>query len=228
VCGNEYLSEVDKQTGWATKLTDDYRRLSNFVHSRGKNASNLWLWQQARAKFNEKTWNEWIEFAVTTVHLMSAAVVCHFPRSLVPVKYFEKFGFDGPPGLFLDHEQVQVIRSSFSNGPLLKALDAVVRSAAELQKENSDVESLPDLTADAITETLDRFIRSLKTPSQQQQVKEALEDERFREFPTVQWSIVLNMQRNFVRDASLAFIARKLELLQTEVPKQEQPLDAIP
>jgi hypothetical protein len=36
------------------------------------------------------------------------------------------------------------------------------------------------------------------------------------------------MQRNFVRDASLAFIARKLELLQTEVPKQEQPLDAIP
>jgi len=144
------------------------------------------------------------------------------------VKYFEKFGFDGPPGLFLDHEQVQVIRSSFSNCPLLKALDAVVRSAAELQKENSDVESLPDLTADAITETLDRFIRSLKTPSQQQQVKEALEDERFREFPTVQWSIVLNMQRNFVRDASLAFIARKLELLQTEVPKQEQPLDAIP
>jgi hypothetical protein len=221
VCENEYLSEVDKQADWATQLTDGYRRLSNFVHSRGRNASNLWLWQQARPKFNEKAWSEWIEFAVTTVHLMSAAVVCHFPRSLFPVEYFEKFGFDGPAGLFLDHEQVQVIRSSFSNSPLLKALDETVRTAAEFQKENSGVERLPDLTADAIRETLDRFMCSLKTPTQRQQVKGALEDERFREFTTVQWSIVLNMQRGFVRDASLALIAQKLELLQAELPEQE-------
>jgi hypothetical protein len=97
----------------------------------------------------------------------------------------------------------------------------VIRSAAELQKENSGIELLPDLTADAIKGSLDRFIRSLKTPSQQQQVKGALEDKRFLEFPTVQWSIVLNMQRKFLRDASLALIARKLELLQTETPETE-------
>jgi len=221
VGGNKYLSEVDRQTDWATQLTDDYRRLSNFVHSRGKDASNLWLWQQARPKFNEKAWNEWIDSAVTTVQLMSAAVVCHFPRSLIPVSYLEKFGFDGPAGLFLDTEQVQVIRGLFSDSPFLKSLEEVIRNAAEFQEENSCIELLPDLTADAIKESLDRFIRSLKTPSQQRQAKGVLDDERFREFPTVQWSIVLNMQRKFLRDASLALIARKLELLQTEAPETE-------
>lgn len=215
VSGNKYLSEIDKQTDWATQLTDNYRRLSNFVHSRGKDASNLWLWQQARPKFNEKAWTEWIESAVTTVQLMSAAVVSHFPRALLPVSYFDKFGFNGPAGLFLDSEQVQVIRSLFSNSPLLKSLEEAVRSAADLQAEISGVEHLPNLTVDAIKETLDRFIRSLKIPSQQQQVKDALADERFREFPTVQWSIVLNMQRKFVRDASLTLIAKRLELLPT-------------
>jgi hypothetical protein len=58
---------------------------------------------------------------------------------LIPVSYLEKFGFDGPAGLFLDLEQVQAIRSSFSNGPLLKALEEVIRNAAELQKENLDI-----------------------------------------------------------------------------------------
>ncbi|SRR5712692_1751207 len=155
------------------------------------------------------------DFFSPAVQLTSVAIVCHFPRSLVPVSYFEKFGFDGQAGLFLDYEYVQVIRSLFSNSPFLKALEVAVRGAAELQAEISGVEHLPDLTVDAITETLDRFIRSLKIPTQQRQVRGALEDERFREFPTVQSSIVLNMQRKFVRDASLALIAKRLELLRT-------------
>jgi len=63
------------------------------VHSRGKNASNLWLWQQARAKFNEKAWNEWIEFAVTTVHLMSAPVVCPLSTLSRSCEIFRKVWF---------------------------------------------------------------------------------------------------------------------------------------
>lgn len=110
---------------------------------------------------------------MTTVQLTSTAVVCHFPRSLIPVNYLEKFGLDGPAGLFLDTEQVQVIRALFSDSPFLKSLEEAIRNAAELQKENSDIELLPDLTAEAIKESLDRFIRSLKIPSQQQQVKGA-------------------------------------------------------
>ena len=124
---------------------------------------------------------------------------------------------------FLTLSKSRSSERSFPIVPFLKSLEEVIRNAAELQKENSGIELLPDLTADAIKEFLDRFIRSLKTPSQQQQVKGALEDKRFLEFPTVQWSIVLNMQRKFLRDASLALIARKLELLQTETPEIRNP-----
>ena len=99
---------------------------------------------------------------------------------------------------FLTLSKSRSSERSFPIVPFLKSLEEVIRNAAELQKENSGIELLPDLTADAIKEFLDRLIRSLKTPSQQQQVKGALEDKRFLEFPTVQWSIVLNMQRKFL------------------------------
>jgi len=213
---NSILNDTDKSSSWAEDIKEQYKLLSKFVHGQGKQFSNLWLWQKANPQFNEDAWCEWIEQAVKTIRLVSVAVIGYFPRSWLPVSFFEKFGFDGPASIYLDYEQVEVIKGIFRNSKYIEEIGKSIGNDVELLKEISGIERMQDLNETEILESLQRFLKSIKDAPVFKEVEAVMNDERFKNNRSVQWTILLNQQRKFVRDASLMIIARELELLKSE------------
>lgn len=209
---DRFLARVDPLTKWTNLASEQYKVLSNFVHGRGKEFSNLWLWQGSQARFNTQSWTLWMATATKTIELVMLPLVCYFPRALMPVSYFEKFGFDGPAYLYLDEEQVETVRAVFSPENF-DAVKSVIVADQAMRQEAEQLSSWPDQGPEQIEATLARFIASVKNPEDRRRIEQILSDGQLAAARTAQWSALLNLQRKSLRDASINVMAQQLELM---------------
>jgi len=218
---NKILSKINNsiEPNWEVRANSQYSNLSKYVHTQGRDSSSLWLWQHAHQNFNIESWEKWILTTINTIETVIIAIISIHPRSLIPIDYFMKFGFNYPAGLFFDEQEVQIIKSSFLDKRCLEVIQSIVERDKETINLINDTKKIKDLKPEEIEETKNNFIDSVKKPEYKEEINEInkiLENKLFANNKTVQWSILLSIQKRIMRNLSLGQIGMILNLIKNE------------
>jgi hypothetical protein len=146
-----------------------FKQLSDFTHSRGHYHSNQELAKSNTNRFNEQAFLKWFELMTNVIQFVVSLHILKYPVALQYTPIDQKFGMNGPVGLFLQPSDTKRIRN-FLDNDILKTLQEISDADPTAQSLREWVEEQPDISNDELQEQIKYFeqLRSTKPSSNHQ------------------------------------------------------------
>lgn len=138
------------------------KQLSNFVHTKGRHHSSMDLGNANFNRFNEKSLLKWLEYVMTVAKFVVILHLLKYPVAFQHTAAEQKFGINGPAGLFLEPIQAEKIRRFLDKDAVctlqeISNNDPVAKSLAQW------VNDQPDITDEEINAQMGEFEERHKT-----------------------------------------------------------------
>ena len=146
---NERIVVFDKEHSIFMQITDLYRELSDFSHTKGIRFSATALSKANFNRFNEDSITQWLDLAERVVKIVIAVHILQYPVGLQDIDLFGKFGLNPPMGGFLGSSDQGLIRE-FLDKEVLVTLQSISDSDPDATLLAQQIHELPDITKDQI------------------------------------------------------------------------------
>lgn len=189
---NPRIALLDKKLRWNKRLCETYKKLSKFVHTQGISNSFISLRNSNTIIFSEMGIKYGIKYLLDVIQIISEGFVANFPIALQPLPLFQKFGFSGPAGGFLDVWQVEQVSKIFPKRHLIK-LQSISDHDEEVTSIVESIRSRPDLSKREILESLERALKCF--PKEKDKVYKMMKNGKI----TQAFAMVGAIQKAFLR-----------------------------
>lgn len=161
---NQNIKKFDDEHKFFDSVDTLFGELSNFVHTKGRRYSSMDLGNANFNRFNEKSLLSWIEFVIKVVKHVVIVHVLKYPVALQHTSVEQKFGLNGPAGLFLEPYQSEKIKH-FLDSDILKTLQEISDNDPEAQSLRKWIEQQSDISQDKLQEQINDFEKIHPTKS---------------------------------------------------------------
>jgi hypothetical protein len=159
---------LNEKIDWNKEVKSLYKELSGFMHTQGALHTHTSLRNSNTTSFSEIGIQIGTELLLRTIRLTAMGFAVNFPMSFQPLPLFEKFAFSPPAGGFLDEDQVESVKSIFS--------DEVSKNISAICLANEDANSLADGVRSMSDQTEEEIFESLKITLESDEFKNSRED----------------------------------------------------
>lgn len=132
------------------------KQLSNFVHTKGRHHSSMDLGNANFNRFNEKSLLKWLESVITVSKFVVILHILKYPVAFQHTPVEQKFGINGPAGLFLEPVQAEKIRR-FLDKDVVVTLQEISNNDPEAKSLAQWVNDQPDITDEALHAQMEEF-----------------------------------------------------------------------
>jgi len=153
---NQNIKTFDSKHNIFKNIDVIFKQLSNFIHTRGQYHSNQDLAKSNTNRFNEQAFLKWFELMTDVVQLVVSLHILKYPVALQHTPIEQKFGINGPVGLFLRPSDATKIRN-FLDDDILKTLQEISDADLNAQSLREWVEEQPDISDDELQEQIKDF-----------------------------------------------------------------------
>jgi hypothetical protein len=150
---------LDEKLDWNKEVKSLYKDLSGFMHTQGALHTHTSLRNSNTTSFSETGIRTGTELLLRVIRLTAMGFAVNFPMSFHALPLFEKFAFSPPAGGFLDNDQVESVKSIFSN-EVSKKVSAICLANEDANSLADGVRSMHDQTEEEILESLKRTLKS--------------------------------------------------------------------
>lgn len=159
---NENIERFDKTHNLFNDINILFGQLSNFVHTKGRLYSSNDLVNANFNRFNEKSFLTWLKFMEKTVQYVVIVHILKYPVALQHTPCDQKFGLNGPVGLFLEPRQSEEIKQ-FLDGKILKTLQEISDNDPEALSLVEWVDKQPDISKEELEAQVKEFEKKYPT-----------------------------------------------------------------
>jgi len=164
---NQNIKNFDDKHKILDYFDDIFKKLSNFVHTKGRIHSS---WNLANAnfnRFNEKSFLICVDFLKKVVTFVVIIHVLKYPIALQHIPLYEKFGLNPPVGGFLESYQSDVIKN-FLDKDKLKTLQEISDLDEDSISIVRQINERPDISEEEIREQekeLEKLVQQMEKNS---------------------------------------------------------------
>lgn len=153
---NQNFQEFDDKHRFFDEITETFNQLSNFVHTKGHQHSNMDLGNSNVNRFNEKSLLKWLKIMTGVTKLVLILHILKSPVALQHTPIEQKFGINGPAGGFLEPYQADRIRR-FLDKDVMSTLQEISDKDSEAASLAEGINELPDITEEEFHAQMGEF-----------------------------------------------------------------------
>lgn len=153
---NQNFRKFDDKHRFFYEGDDMFKQLSNFVHTKGHNHSNVDLGNANFNRFNEKSLVKWSELMHRVTKFVVTLHILKYPVALQYTSIEQKFGINGPAGGFFEPYQAEKIRHFFDKD-VLTTLQEISDNDPEAIERAKWVNEQPDITDEDLQKQMREF-----------------------------------------------------------------------
>lgn len=159
---NENIEKFDKTHNFFSDIDILFGQLSNFVHTKGRFHSSNDLANANFNRFNEKSFLTWLKFMEKTAQFVVIVHILKYPVALQHTPVEQKFGLNGPVGLFLVPRQSEEIKQ-FLDEKILKTLQEISDNDPEALSLVEWIDKRPDISREEMEAQVKEFEKKYPT-----------------------------------------------------------------
>lgn len=142
---NQNFRKFDDKHEIFNDIENIFKQLSNFVHTKGRSHSNMDLGNSTCNRFNENSLLKWSELVTKVAKSVTTLHILEYPVALQYTPIEQKFGINGPAGIFLEPYQVERIRQFFDKD-IMETLQDISDNDPEAKSLAQWVSEQPDIS----------------------------------------------------------------------------------
>ena len=153
---NEYFLKFDDKHKIFENISMLSKQLSNFVHTKGHHYSSMDLGNANSNRFNEKSLCKWLESVMAVSKSVVILHILKYPVAFQHTPVEQKFGINGPVGLFLEPIYAEKIKR-FLDKDVVNTLQEISNNDPEAKSLAQWVNDQPDITDEALHAQIEEF-----------------------------------------------------------------------
>lgn len=115
---NKNIEKFNNEINIIKEINILYKKLCNYIHTKGLKYSSSTLIRSNVNNFNEKTFIRWLKYFKQVVRIIVSLHLLKYPVGLQYTPIDQKFGLNKPIGGFLNPDQVKEIKKIFDDKTL--------------------------------------------------------------------------------------------------------------
>lgn len=153
---NENFKKFNETHNFFNDIDTLFGQLSDFVHTKGRSHSSNALANSNFNRFNERSFLGWLKFMEKTVQFVVIVHILKYPVALQYIPVEQKFGLNGPVGLFLRPNQSEEIKQ-FLDEKIVKTLQEISDNDPQALSLVEWIDKHPDISKEELEAQVKEF-----------------------------------------------------------------------